>query len=120
MVQKLRGVIIISTFPNEQSVRDIGTRLVSRKLCACVNFAKIRSVYAWKRKIEDQQEFLALFKTTSKAAKKLKTEIARLHPYEVPEIIEVNVKDISEPYLSWLITESSADGVPKYRYDPAK
>lgn len=112
------GIIILSTFPSEESVVDIGGRLVKNKLCACVNFTKIRSIYYWRDRIEDQPEFIALFKTTATSAKKLKAEIARLHPYEVPEIIELKVSDISKSYLSWLV--ESTDSVAKNRHYAAK
>jgi periplasmic divalent cation tolerance protein len=112
------GVIILSTFPSEESVADIANEVVRNKQCACVNFMKIRSIYAWDGKLEDQQEFIALFKSTEKSAKRLKAEIAKLHPYEVPEIIELRIKDISEPYLSWLV--KSTYSVPKKRYNSSK
>ena len=114
------GVIILSTFPSEEAAADVAKRVVSAKLCACVNFTRVRSIYSWKGKLEDQQEFIALFKTTAKSAKKLKAEIAKLHPYEVPEIVDLKMVDVSKPYLSWLTKESSADGVPKKRHDAAK
>ncbi|HEU0145230.1 MAG TPA: divalent cation tolerance protein CutA, partial [Nitrososphaera sp.] len=60
----------------------------------------------WNGQIEDQHEFLALFKATSKSAKKLKAEIIRLHPYEVPEIVELKMSNVSKPYLAWLAAES--------------
>jgi len=113
-----RGTIILSTFPSEESVADVAKKVVGSKLCACVNFTKIRSIYAWHGKLEDQQEFIALFKITAKSARKLKAEIARLHPYEVPEIVELKIDDVSKPYLSWLA--ESTDGVPKKRHDAAK
>jgi len=112
-----RGLIIISTFPSEESVADIAKKVIGNKLCACVNFTKIRSVYSWQGKIEDQAEFIAIFKTTAKSARKLKTEIARLHPYDVPEIVELEMADVSKPYLSWLV--ESTDGVAKKRHDSA-
>lgn len=112
------GTIILSTFPNEESVVDVATKVVAGKLCACVNFTQVRSIYSWSGRIEDQKEFIALFKTTAKSAKKLKAEIARLHPYEVPEIVELKMEDISKPYLSWLL--ESTDGIPKKRHNAAK
>ena len=112
------GIIILSTFPSEDSVADIAKMVVRNKQCACVNFMKIRSIYEWHGKLEDQQEFIALFKTTERSAKRLKAEITKLHPYEVPEIIELRIKDISEPYLSWLV--ESTYSVPKKRYNSSK
>ena len=113
-----KGTIILSTFPSEESVADVAKKVVGSKLCACVNFTKIRSIYSWRGKVEDQQEFIALFKTTSKSTTKLKAEIARLHPYDVPEIVELKIDDISNSYLSWLA--ESTDGEPKKRHDAAK
>jgi periplasmic divalent cation tolerance protein len=98
------GVLIISTYPDEESVVKVARMLVAnKKLCACVNFAKVRSLYSWKNKLEDQEEFIALFKTTNLAVNKLKFEINNSHPYEVPEIIELKMNDVSTAYLSWMI-----------------
>src|SRR6185436_18423595 len=113
-----RGTIILSTFPSKESVADMANHVVRLKMCACVNFAEIRSIYSWRGKIEDQPEFIALFKTTATSAKKLKAEIAKLHPYDVPEIVELKMSDASKSYLSWLA--ESTDGVAKKRHNPAK
>jgi len=113
------GVIIISTFPSEELAAEIASKVVKAKLCACVNFTKIRSIYSWHGKIEDQPEFIALFKATAKSAKKLKEEIIKLHPYEIPEIVELKMTDVSKPYLSWLYAESMYR-VAKNRHNPTK
>jgi periplasmic divalent cation tolerance protein len=113
-----KGTIILSTFPSEESVADVAGKVVKGKLCACVNFTQIRSIYVWQDKVEDQKEFVALFKTTASSAKKLKIEIARLHPYKVPEIVELKMQDVSKSYLSWLV--ESTDGVAKKRHNSAK
>ena len=102
--KKQYGVLIISTYPDEESVVKVAKMLVAdKKLCACVNFAKVRSLYSWKNKLEDQEEFIALFKTTNLAVNKLKFEIKNSHPYEVPEIVELKMSDVSKGYLSWMI-----------------
>jgi len=108
----------MSTFPSEKSVAELASKVVAGKLCACVNFIQIRSIYAWRGRMEDQKEFIALFKTTTKSAKRLKAEISRLHPYEVPEIVELKMEDVASQYLSWLI--ESTDGIPKKRHNAAK
>lgn len=113
------GVIILSTFPSEELTAEVAKHVVNAKLCACVNFTPIRSIYSWNGQIEDQHEFLALFKATSKSAKKLKAEIARLHPYEVPEIVELKMSNVSKPYLSWLVAESTYR-IAKKRHNTSK
>ena len=101
------GVIIMSTFPDQESILNVSHDLiVKKKLCACVNLIKVRSLYVWKNKLEDQQEFIALFKTTKLSAGKLKSEIKKFHPYEIPEIIEIKMNDVYKSYMSW-ISEST-------------
>lgn len=99
----MNPAIIISTYPDKKSISKIANKLVKNKLAACVNITKISSVYLWEGKIEKSDEFLALFKTTQKNKEKLKAEIKKLHPYEVPEIAELSVNDINKPYLKWLV-----------------
>ena len=100
-------VIIVSTFPSKQSVTGIANKLVKKKLAACVNITNISSIYAWKGKIENQSEYLALFKTSKKNQSKLKKELQKLHPYDIPEIAEINVDSINQSYLKWLVDSTS-------------
>jgi periplasmic divalent cation tolerance protein len=120
MNAKHEGVIIVSTFPNERSIRELAEKLLSAKLCACVNFAKVRSMYSWKGRQEDQSECLALFKTTRRSATGLRKAIARMHPYEVPEIVELKIDDVAKPYLAWLVAETSVNSVAKKSHNAAK
>ena len=99
----MKPVIIVSTFPDKISITKIANQLVKKKLAACVNIMKISSVYSWKGKIENQPEYLALFKTTKKNQLVLKKELRKLHPYDIPEIAEINVDSINQPYLKWLV-----------------
>ena len=99
----MKPVIIMSTYPNKKSLEKIANQMVKNKLVACVNISKIYSIYSWKGKIEKTPEYVALFKTTQRKKRQLKEKIKETHPYEVPEIVELNVNSINKPYLSWLI-----------------
>ena len=103
----VKPVIIVSTFPSKQSVMGIANKLVKKKLVACVNMTKISSVYTWKGKVQNQNEYLALFKTTKKNQSTLKKELKKLHPYDVPEIAEINVESINQPYMKWLVDSTN-------------
>ena len=103
----MKPVIIISTYPNLKSVKKTANELVKKRLAACVNFSKISSIYSWKGKIENTSEFLAIFKTTQKNKDLLKKEIKKNHPYDVPEIAEIDVLSINQPYLKWLIESTN-------------
>src|SRR5919202_6760721 len=98
------GILVISTYPNEESILKISNNLiVAKKLCGCISITKVRSIYYWNNKLEDQEEFIVFFKTTKLRANSLKDEIRRLHPYDVPEILELKLDDVSREYLSWLV-----------------
>jgi periplasmic divalent cation tolerance protein len=99
----MQAAVIISTYPDKKSISVIANKLVKSKLAACVNIAKISSVYSWQGKIENTDEFLAVFKTTQKNKLRLKKEIKNTHPYKVPEIAELIINDINKPYLKWLV-----------------
>ena len=99
----MKPIIIISTYPNKKSITLIANELVEKKLVACINFTKISSIYSWKGKIENSSEFIAIFKTTYKNKKLLKEKIKESHPYQTPEIAEIEISSINQPYLKWLI-----------------
>lgn len=101
------AIVILSTYPDKKSISKIANKLVKGKMAACVNVTKISSVYSWQGKIENADEYLALFKTTQKNKAKLKAEIKKTHPYKVPEIAEIRVNDINKPYLQWLADSTS-------------
>jgi periplasmic divalent cation tolerance protein len=111
------GAIVISTFGSEKSLRDIAHEMImNAKLCACVSYVKVRSLYLWKNKLNDEEEFIALFKTTKRKAKELRNRIEKQHPYDVPEILEISIDKASRPYLDWLIGSTSiAAGSDKQR-----
>ena len=102
----MKPVIIVSTFPNKIITKKIANQLVKKKLTACVNITKIDSVYSWKGKIQNDTEYLAFFKTTQKNEKTLKNELKKAHPYDVPEIAQINVNSMNKPYLNWLINST--------------
>jgi len=103
----MKPVIIISTYPNKKTVTKTANELVKKRLAACVNISKISSIYSWKGKIENTSEFLVLFKTTQKNKNALKKAIKKMHPYDIPEIAEINISSINQPYLKWLIESTN-------------
>ena len=103
----MKPVIIISTYPDKKSIIKISNELVKTKLAACLNITKIFSIYAWQGKIENTSENLAIFKTTNKNKKILKEKIKSTHPYDVPEIVEIDVLSINKPYLDWLVNSTT-------------
>jgi len=103
----MKPIIIISTYPNKKSITKIANELVQNKIVACVNITKISSIYSWQGKIENASEYLVSFKTTQKNKKSLKEKIKTSHPYDVPEIAEINITSINKSYLKWLVESTT-------------
>jgi periplasmic divalent cation tolerance protein len=99
----MKPVIIISTYPDKKSISKIAKEFVRNKTVACVNISKISSIYSWDNKIENTSEYLAIFKTITKNKKLLKQKIKDTHPYDIPEIAEIDITSINKSYLNWLI-----------------
>ena len=103
----MKPVVIISTYPDKKSISKIAKEFVKNKTVACVNISKISSIYSWKGKVEDASEYIAIFKTTTKNKKSLKQKIKETHPYDIPEIVEIDVTSINDSYLKWLIESTT-------------
>ena len=98
----MKPVMIISTYPSKKLITKIANEFLKNKIIACVNISKISSIYSWNGKIENNSEYLAIFKTISKNKKLLKQKIKETHPYEIPEIAEIDVISLNNLYLNWL------------------
>ena len=99
-------IVILCTCGSPEEAEKISRELVSQRLAACVSIvAGVRSLYHWKGSVEDSQETLLLIKSTRELFPRLKSELSRLHSYEVPEIVALPVVDGAEPYLAWMDAE---------------
>ena len=103
----MKPVMIISTYPDKKSISKIANEFVKNKITACVNISKISSVYSWNGKVENSSEYLVIFKTVSQNKKLLKQKIKETHPYDVPEIAEIDVTSINKLYYNWLVESTN-------------
>jgi len=95
--------VVLTTIGSKELAEKLAQQLVERCVAACVNIVgPIRSVYRWNGRIENEQEFLLLIKTTAERAAQLEAAFEELHPYELPERVELAIEGGSEPYLAWL------------------
>jgi|SRR5271166_4608675 len=98
--------IVLTTIGSKESAEKLAEQMVERRLAACVNIVgPIRSVYRWKEKIEHEDEYLLLIKTTTTHAARLQAAFKELHPYELAECVEIEIEGGSAEYLSWLTGE---------------
>lgn len=98
----MKPVMIISTYPDRAVLRRIARELVSSGVAACVNIIRTSSVYMWDGRLEDTAEYIGIFKTVPRNKRLLQERIRQTHPYEVPEIAEIDVTSVNRPYYDWL------------------
>ncbi len=94
-------IIVYVTHKNLKQAKKIASYLLKKKLIACANFFPIKSSYWWKRKIENSNEVVSIFKTKKQNWKKIKSEVQKIHPYDVPCIMKLNV-EANKDYESWV------------------
>ena len=103
--------IVLTTIGTQESAEKLAGELVERRLAACVNIVgPIRSVYRWRGEVHSDPEFLLLIKTTTEGAAQLRSALKSLHPYELPECVELALDAGSEEYLAWITGEMNGGG----------
>jgi len=98
-----RFAVALSTAPSADKAAEIARTLVREGLCACVNIVpQVRSIYYWDGELCDSAEVLCIIKTRADRVEALRARLVELHPYEVPELVVLDVAGGHEPYLSWV------------------
>ncbi len=93
--------------PDEATASAIADRIVSERLAAAANIhPPISSRYHWKGRIERVSEVPLVLKTRRSLFEALAARITKLHPYETPGILGVEVTLANRTYLEWLIDEA--------------
>jgi len=100
--------IILTNLPPDHATR-VASALVKEKLAACVNILPIQSIYRWKGEVCEEEERTLLIKTSDSTVPQLKKRILELHPYDLPEIVglDISQEDSHMEYLQWVVDETS-------------
>jgi periplasmic divalent cation tolerance protein len=106
---KERYSVILTTAGSSDEAESLASGLVSRKLVACAQLLPIGSMYIWEGKIEKDSEVLLLLKARADLYEQIESYILERHSYDTPEVLQLDVKQGSEGYLSW-ISDVSALG----------
>lgn len=97
------ALIVLTNCPDDAVADRIARALVENGLAACVNrLAPVASIYRWRGAVERAAETPLLVKTTRARYTEVEQAIRALHPYEVPEIVALEIEAGFAPYLRWL------------------
>ena len=94
-------IIVYITHKNLEEAKNVSEHLLKLKLIACVNYFPIESAYWWKGKIENAKEIVSLVKSKKGNWEKIKSEVTKIHPYETPCIMKVDVES-NKDYEKWI------------------
>jgi periplasmic divalent cation tolerance protein len=95
--------VALMSAPDEETAGRIVRILVEERLAACGNIvAGARSIYRWQGAVEEAEEVLVVLKTTQRAAPAMIRRIGETHPYDVPEVLVLDVSAGLPPYMEWV------------------
>ena len=96
-------LVVFCTFPPGDKIAEVARTLVEENLAACVNIVPgVRSIYSWQGKVCDDPEQLAVIKTTTARFEAMRARLVALHPYDVPEVVGMDVAKGHPDYLAWV------------------
>jgi len=96
-------LIVMTTCPALEAAEALGELIVEARLAACVQvLPRMTSIYWWEGEVQRESEYLLLIKTLPEKWDELRDFVAANHTYDVPEVVAVDVPNVSEPYRLWL------------------
>ncbi|MBI4321231.1 MAG: divalent-cation tolerance protein CutA [Chloroflexi bacterium] len=98
-------ILIYVVCANADEARRISRHLLEQRLGACTNLFPIESAYWWEGKIVEDKETGLIVKTVPENFEKVKQAVQKLHSYQAPCIIAVDVAKVEDKYLAWLRSE---------------
>lgn len=99
-------ILVLTTVSTESSANEISQKLLEDGLAACIQVEeKVRSHYRWQGKLIIENECRLAIKSIDSRWKSLRKSLEECHPYEIPEIIKVNIDDCSDDYRRWIISQ---------------
>lgn len=107
----MTALLCLCACPDADTAGRIADALVEERLAACVQVLPgVASVYRWQGKVERAREALLFAKTGRERLEALTARIVALHPYELPEVVAVDITGGSPACLDWIARETRPGG----------
>jgi len=94
--------LVLSTYPSRAAAFAAVDAVLARRLAACANILPVDSRYWWKGRVESTSESMVLFKTVLKHVEELLRFLKASHPYDVPEVVELDALRVDPEYFGYL------------------
>ncbi len=95
-------IVLVTTSGTDEAER-LANLLIGAGLTPCVNIiSSCISVYQWKNKLNRDEEALMIIKTSESSFEQVSELIEKNHSYDVPEIISLDISQLSPTYAAYL------------------
>jgi len=105
--------IVLSSYPSRDAALAAVDAVLSRHLAACANVLPVDSRFWWKGRVESARESMVLFKTVLKHVEELLRFLKESHPYDVPEVAELDVLRVDPDYFGYLAETVASSAGPR-------
>ncbi len=99
--------MVLTTAGTEEEAHRLAEGLVAGKLAACVQVLPVTSTYIWQGQLHRDPEWLLLIKTTAARYSDVEAFLREHHSYQVPEIVQVPIRQGLAEYLAWVEENTS-------------
>lgn len=96
-------IVVFITAASRKQAEDIASKLIEKKLAACVNILEgVKSLFWWEGKVDRAKESLLIVKSRKDRLQKIIKLARALHSYDVPEVIALPIVGGYNAYLRWI------------------
>lgn len=109
-MNKTDVILTLITVPDHHTASSLASMLVEKKLASCVNIVPgLTSYYRWHDRLNSNAEVLLIAKTRRDLFPALRDEVQKVHPYDLPEIIAIDIADGLQAYLDWVVSATAQE-----------
>ena len=99
-----KPILVCTSVNDMKAARDMANKLLTKKYSPCINiFSNNESIYVWNSDIETTNEYILFIKSVRSKFKDIEKLILAMHPYEIPEILAIDINHINIKYLEWML-----------------
>jgi periplasmic divalent cation tolerance protein len=101
--------ILVTTIDGADAARALARAALESRLAACVQIFPIFSHFRWKGDLCESEEFQLQMKLRAEDYDALSALVRRLHSYETPELLRLDVAQADPGYAEWLFDATWRD-----------
>jgi periplasmic divalent cation tolerance protein len=92
-----------------KDAKTLARIVLGERLAACAKFIPVSSSYWWDDEIVEEDEVLLLLQTSKQNVRKLIAWMKKNHPYDTPEIVEIQMGKGNDAFFKWISEVTKGD-----------